>query len=88
MSELLQSHRVAGYEIGRAKDETGREFVILQTAPHKEEIVLSHMVRPMTHADVSFTVGVLLTEVIAQARFLGLDREQIAAIVAAELERE
>lgn len=87
MSELLQSHRTAGREIARTKDEAGREFVILQTAPHKEEAVLAHTLRPMTEADARFKIGVLLTEVIEQARFLGLDSEQLSALFAAELER-
>ena len=51
IGELLQSHRVSGREIGRAKDHDGREFVILQTAPHRQEIVMACMVRPMTDAD-------------------------------------
>jgi hypothetical protein len=88
MSELLQSHRTAGREIARAKDADGREFVILQTAPHKEEAVLAHTLRPLTAADAQFKIGVLLTEVIEQARFLGIDREQLEALFAAELERE
>ena len=88
MSELLQSHRTAGYQIARTNDDAGREFVILQTAPHKEEAVLSRLLRPMTRDEVQFKIGVLLNEVIEQARFLGLDREQIAALFAAELERD
>jgi hypothetical protein len=88
MSELLQSHRTAGYEIARTTDDTGREFIILQTAPHKEEAALAHTLRPMAPDEVKFKIGVLLTEVIEQARFLGLDREQIAALFQAELERE
>lgn len=88
MTQLLQSHRICGYETARTTDRDGRELVILQTAPHKEEVSLAHLVRPMTEAEVQFKVGVLLTEVIEQARFLGLDREQLAALFAAELERE
>lgn len=88
MSELLQSHRTAGYAIGRTTTEDGREFLILQTAPHKEEAVPAHMARPMSVGEVNFKIGVLLTEVIEQARFLGLDREAIAALFQAEIERE
>jgi hypothetical protein len=88
MSELLQSHRTAGYPIARTTDQDGREFVILQTAPHKEEVVLAHLLRPLPMGEVKFKIGVLLAEVIEQARFLGLDREQIAVLFQAELERE
>mgnify|MGYP001608779875 CR=1 FL=1 len=88
MSELLQSHRVAGYVTAHATDIDGRELVILQTAPHKEEVVLAHMLRPKTPAEVQFDVGVELTSVVLQARFLGLDRDTLAQLFALVLEAE
>jgi hypothetical protein len=85
LKQLLTSHRTAGYPIARATDEQGREFVILQTAPHKEEAVLAHMLRPMDPAEVRFNTGVLLAEIIAQAQFLGIERDQLAGLFMIEL---
>lgn len=79
--QLLKNHRTMGYEIGRTTADDGREFVILQTAPHKEEAAFARMLRPVTPDEAVFDARVLFLEAVEQARFLGLDAETIRTLV-------
>lgn len=77
--QLWKSHRVFGYEVARATTEDGTELVVLQTAPHKQEVSPAHMLMPVSDGEVVFEARVRLIEAIEKARFLGLDVETLRA---------
>lgn len=85
--KLVKSHRVMGYEIARTKTPDGREFAILQTAPHAETATLAHMLMDVSLDEVAFDTRIKLSELIAHACFLGLDRDALRQLFAEEIDR-
>lgn len=85
MKTLWKSHRVFGYEVARAAGPDGYELVILQTAPHKQEVAPAHMLMPVSEQEVAFEAQVRLIEAIERARFLGMDAETLRAAFEAAL---
>jgi len=83
---LVKSHRTMGYELGRTRAADGREFAILQTAPHKEEAAPAHALMPVSPDEVAFETRIAMSELIAHARFLGLDTAALAQLFTEELE--
>jgi hypothetical protein len=84
MRQLYKSHRTMGYKIARTRADDGKEFVILETAPHKQEVSPAHMLWPISSEEVAFEVRVSLAQIIERARFLGLDAEMLGALLAVE----
>ena len=73
--QLWKSHRAVGWEIARATADDGTELVILQTAPHKQEVVPAYMMAPVD--DLAFEAQTYLIQAIEKARFLGLDMDAL-----------
>ena len=73
MSKLYRSHRMFGYEVARAKANDGTELVVLQTAPHKQEVSPAHMLMPVSPDEAAFEVRMSVLAAIERAQFLGLD---------------
>jgi hypothetical protein len=88
MKQLWKSHRTFGYEVGRVQVEDGTELVVLQTAPHKQEVSPVHMLMPVSEKDVSFEAMTRLIEAIEKARFLGLDNDGLRSAFEAALQAE
>lgn len=88
MKQLWKSHRVFGYEVARAKAEDGQELVVLQTAPHKQEVSPAHMLMPVDEKEVAFEAMVRLIEAIERARFLGLDNDALRTAFESALQTE
>lgn len=86
--QLYRSHRVFGYEIDRFRGQDGVERVLLQTAPHKEDVSPVHMLMPVSEQEVAFEAQVRLIEAIEKARFLGLDNDALRAAFEAALQAE
>jgi hypothetical protein len=78
-TQLWKNHRTFGYEIARATADDGTELVVLQTAPHKQDVAPAHLLLSVTDADRLFEARVQLIAAIEKARFLGLDMETIRA---------
>lgn len=73
MSQLFRSHRVFGYEVARTKAADGTELVVLQTAPHKQEVSPAHMLLPVSPDEATFEVRMSVLAAIERAQFLGVD---------------
>lgn len=80
MKQLWKSHRIFGYEVARATAEDGTELVVLQTAPHKQDVSPAHMLLPVSENEVTFEARVRLIEAIEKARFLGLDNDALRTV--------
>jgi hypothetical protein len=78
--QLRKSHRVFGYEIAHTTAEDGTELVVLQTAPHKQEVSPAHMLMPVSEQEVAFEAKVRLIEAVERARFLGLNADALRAV--------
>lgn len=87
MSKLVRSHRTFGFEIARTRAADGREVAILQTAPHKLEASLAHMLIPVSPDEVVFEVRMALAAAVERARFLGLDFATLRQLIDEELAR-
>jgi hypothetical protein len=87
MRTLYKSHRVFGYEVARAAGPDNTELVILQTAPHKQEVSPAHMLMPVSDREALFEAQVRLIEAIERARFLGVDAETLRAAFEEALEK-
>lgn len=74
-----KNHRTLGYEVARAVADDGTELVILQTAPHKQDVAPAHLLMPVSDADLAFEARVQLIAAIEKARFLGLDMDILRA---------
>lgn len=88
MKQLWKSHRVFGYEVARTTTEDGMELVVLQTAPHKQEVSPAHMLMPVSDKELTFEAMVRLTEAIERARFLGLDNDALRTTFESALQSE
>jgi hypothetical protein len=90
MGPLYRNHRVFGWEVARLSvpADMGRELVILQTAPHKQEVAPAHLLIPVTPDEAAFEARMALVQAIQRGRFLGLSNADLAALFAAELDRE
>lgn len=75
--QLWKCHRAVGWEIARATADDGTELVVLQTAPHKQEVAPAYMLMPVD--DSGFEAQTYLIQAIEKARFLGLDHDAIRA---------
>jgi hypothetical protein len=88
MKQLWKSHRLFGYEIARTTTEDGTELVVLQTAPHKQDVSPAHMLLPVSEQEAAFEVQVRLIEAIEKARFLGLDTDALRTAFESALQVE
>ncbi len=88
MRQLYKSHRTMGYEVARTRADDGAELVILQTAPHKQEVSPAHMLTPASPQEAAFDIRIGLAQIIERARFLGLDAETLGALLNEELMKE
>lgn len=88
MKQLWKSHRAFGYEIARATAEDGTELVVLQTAPHKQEVSPAHMLMPVSEKEAAFEAMVRLIDAIEKARFLGLDTDAVRSAFESALQTE
>jgi hypothetical protein len=88
MRQLYRSHRLTGYEVARTHTDAGEELVILQTAPHKQEVSPAHMLQATSPQEVAFDIRVALAQIVERARFLGLDAETVSTLLAEELMKE
>jgi hypothetical protein len=86
VKQLYRSHRVFGYDVARAAGPDGTELVILQTAPHKQEVSPAHMLMPVSDKELAFEAQVRLIEAIERVRFLGVDAETLRAAFETALE--
>lgn len=86
--QLYRSHHVFGYELDRFRGHDGVERVLLQTAPHKEDVSPAHMLMPVSDQEVAFETQVRLIEAIEKARFLGLDNDALRAAFEVALQAE
>lgn len=77
--QFFRSHRHIGYIVARATADDGTELVILQTAPHKQDVAPAHLLMPVSDADLAFEARVQLIAAIEKARFLGLDMDILRA---------
>jgi hypothetical protein len=77
-----------GYEVARTRTDDGKELVILETAPHKQEVSPAHMLRPVSPQEAAFEVRVRLAQIVEHARFLGIDPELLNTLLAEELIKE
>lgn len=77
--QFYKSHRTLGYEVARATADDGTELVVLQTAPHKQDVAPAHLLMPVSDADLAFEARVQLIAAIEKARFLGLDMDMLRA---------
>ena len=84
--KLYRSHRVFGYEVGRAAGPDGDDLVILETAPHQLAVSSARLLLPVSEQEAAFEATVRLAEAIDRARFLGLDMDQIRAALLSALE--
>jgi hypothetical protein len=84
--DLVRSHRVFGYVTARAQTAEG-EVVILQTAPHKQEVSPAHMVLPVSADEAVFEARMALAAAIERARFLGVDEETLRGLFTDEVQR-
>lgn len=75
--QLWKSHRVFGYEIARAQAEDKTALIILQTSPHKQEVVSALAVVPVTPEELAFEAQIRLIQAIEAVRFLGLDNDAL-----------
>ena len=85
MTTFYRSHRALGREVARAIIANGSDLVILQTAPHRQEVAPAHMLMPVSDAELAFEVQVYLIEAIEKARFLGFDNDALQIAFAAAL---
>ena len=88
MKQLWKSHRVFGYEVARATAEDGTELVVLQTAPHKQEVSPATMLMPVSEKEAAFEAMVRLCDAVEKARFLGLDNEALRIAFESALQTE
>lgn len=86
MKKLYRSHRTFGYELDRFRGGDGVERVLLQTAPHKEDVSLAHLLIPVSDKEAAFEVQMRLIGAIEEARFLGLDNDALRAAFEQALE--
>lgn len=86
--QLYRSHRVFGYELDRFRGQDGVERVLLQTAPHPEDVSPVHFLMPVSEQEVAFEAHVRLIEAIEKVRFLGLDNDALRAVFEAALQVE
>lgn len=84
---LFKSHRTMGFELARTRTPDNREYVILETAPHKEEAALAHTLRPVSQDEIMMEARVMLIEALDRIRFLGLDHETISTLFSEEISR-
>jgi hypothetical protein len=88
MKQLWKSHRIFGYEVARAKADDNIELVVLQTAPHKQEVSPAYMLMPVLPHEVVFEAQIRLVEAIEKARFLGIDNKTLRAMFESALQIE
>lgn len=85
MKQLYRSHRVFGYETARATTADGQEIVVLQTAPHKQEVSPAHLLLPVSPDEAVFEARMALAAAIERARFLGVDTKTLRSLFDDEL---
>jgi hypothetical protein len=88
--QLLKSHRLFGYEVGRmlSPDTPGKELVILRTDPSPisgHQVAPAHTLMPATAQEVLLRFRVDLHNALEQALFFGASREELYAAAEAEL---
>lgn len=76
--ELMRSHRVFGFVVARVDTPDG-ELAILETAPHKREVSLAHLLQPVSDQEAAFEATMALVSAIERARFLGVDMDALRA---------
>ena len=84
---LVRNHRTFGYEVARTTGTDGRDLVILQTSPTKQDVAPAHLLMPVSANEATFEARMALAAALERCRFLGLDAETIAALFADELSR-
>lgn len=84
----VRSHRTFGFELARTTAPAGREYVILQTDTHKEEVCFAHMLLPVSQQEREFEVRMLLVDAVLRARFLGINAETVTRLLDEELKKE
>lgn len=85
MKQLYKSHRTLGYAVGRAHLADGQEVVILQTAPHKQDVSPAHLLLPVSPDEAVFEARMALAAAIERARFLGIDMETLRSLFDEEM---
>ncbi len=88
--QLLKSHRLFGYEVGRmpSPDAPGKELVVLRTDPSPIsglQVAQAHTLMPATAQEVLLRFRVDLHNALEQALFFGASREELYAAAEAEL---
>jgi hypothetical protein len=86
--QLYKSHRTMGYEVARTTTEDGQQLVVLQTAPHKQEVSPAHMLQPVSETEIAFDIRTGLAALVERARFLGIDAETLTTLLQEELNYE
>ena len=86
MSNLIQSHRLLGYEAGRVTVD-GEDLVLVRTGVHRIEVAPPAQIRPASAVVVRFGLHTRLVDAIIDARFLGLSDDEIRAAMDAALQR-
>lgn len=77
MKALFRSHRTFGFEVARVQPADGPELVILQTAPHKQEVSPAHLLQSVSDAEATFEATMALVSAVERARFLGVDMDAL-----------
>ncbi len=82
---LIKSHRAIGREVGRTES-----HVIIETAPQPGCIIAqpAHMTQPATLDDAAMQIQFDLADLLARARFLGLDSETLQRLFDEEIHQE
>ena len=88
--QLLKSHRVFGFEVGRLPDPelSGRDLVVLHVSPSPVsglQVSPAHMLMPATITDVLLQLRADVRNALDQAVFLGASPSDLKAALFAEL---
>lgn len=85
--KMWRNHRTFGYEITRSMGNDGFEYIILDTGTYKHDASRVCALIPVTKKDVMVKIDVDLSNVVENARFLGLNDDDIAYILQKVLAR-